>query len=42
MASAWFHPQAILLLVALQWWALVRELSGKPVGWKARQYPAKR
>ena len=40
MPAAWFHPQAVLLLVGLQWWAFIRERMGHPVGWRGRRYPA--
>ncbi len=35
------HPVAILLLLAVQWYAIVRAVSGKPVGWKGRVPPTK-
>ncbi|AMV26706.1 4,4'-diaponeurosporenoate glycosyltransferase [Gemmata sp. SH-PL17] len=34
------HPVAILLLLAVQWYAIFRALAGKPVGWKGRTHPA--
>jgi hypothetical protein len=33
------HPLAILLLLGVQWYAIVRAVIGKPVGWKGRQNP---
>jgi hypothetical protein len=30
------HPVAILALLAVQWYAIVRVIIGKPVGWKGR------
>jgi hypothetical protein len=33
------HPVAILLVLAVQWYALVRAVVGKPVGWKGRSAP---
>lgn len=33
------HPVAILLLLAVQWYAIVRAAFGKPVGWKGRTHP---
>ena len=33
------HPVAILLLLAVQWYALWRVVAGKPVGWKGRAKP---
>jgi hypothetical protein len=35
------HPLGVLLLIAIQWYALVRAVIGKPVGWKGRQHPTK-
>jgi hypothetical protein len=34
-----FHPIAILLLLAVQWYAVARAVIGKPVGWKGRSHP---
>lgn len=34
-----FHPLAILLLLAIQWYAVIRAVIGKPVGWKGRPRP---
>jgi hypothetical protein len=31
------HPLGILLLLAIQWYAIARAVVGKPVGWKGRQ-----
>jgi glycosyltransferase involved in cell wall biosynthesis len=36
---ALFHPLAILLLLAIQWYAILRAVVGKPVGWKGRAHP---
>jgi glycosyltransferase involved in cell wall biosynthesis len=33
------HPLAILLLLAIQWYAIVRAAIGRPVGWKGRAHP---
>jgi hypothetical protein len=33
------HPVAVLLLVAVQWYAVVRTVIGRPVGWKGRPSP---
>lgn len=33
------HPLGVLLLVAIQWYALFRAVIGKPVGWKGRSHP---
>ncbi|MEO7030642.1 MAG: glycosyltransferase family 2 protein [Acidobacteriaceae bacterium] len=38
LKSALLHPVGILLLLCVQWYALVRQLMGKPVGWRAREY----
>jgi hypothetical protein len=36
----WFlHPVAVLLLLAVQWYAVLRALTGRPVGWKGRANP---
>ncbi len=35
------HLVAILLLLAVQWYALIRAVLGKPVGWKGRGHPTK-
>jgi hypothetical protein len=37
--QALLHPIAILLLLAIQWYAIVRAILGKPIGWKGRPYP---
>jgi hypothetical protein len=34
-----FHPVAIVLLLAVQWYAIVRAAIGRPVGWKGRTHP---
>lgn len=38
--SAVFHPVAILLLLAIQWYAVLGAVLGRPVGWKGRSSPA--
>ena len=38
LKSALLHPLGILLLLCVQWYALVRQLSGRPVGWRQREY----
>lgn len=40
MLGAALHPAGILLLVLIQWDALVRRLAGVPRAWKGRAYPA--
>ena len=32
------HPITILLLLAVQWYALLRQITGGPVRWKDRAY----
>jgi hypothetical protein len=48
-ATAWYggswlgavlHPLGVLVLLSIQWYALIRWLIGKPVGWKGRSHPA--
>ena len=36
--SALLHPLGILLLLAVQWYSLVRKLSGRAVSWRDRAY----
>ncbi len=36
--SALFHPVGILLLLAVQWYALLRKLRGGQVSWRGRAY----
>ena len=38
--SVVLHPLGILVLLAVQWWALWRRLRGAPVGWRDRLYEA--
>lgn len=38
IGSALLHPLAVLALLGLQWWALVRHSLGKPAEWKGRHY----
>ncbi len=38
LKSALLHPAGIVVLLALQWYALVRQWRGMPVGWRARSY----
>jgi hypothetical protein len=37
--SAALHPLGVLLLLLLQWYALLRMLFRRPVVWKERKYP---
>lgn len=36
--GALMHPLGILILLAIQWYALIRQGIGKPSGWKGRSY----
>ena len=36
--GALMHPFGILMLIAIQWYALIRQGIGKPSGWKGRAY----
>jgi glycosyltransferase involved in cell wall biosynthesis len=36
--SALLHPVGILLLLAIQWYALTKKLLGRPSAWKSRAY----
>jgi hypothetical protein len=36
--GAILHPLGVVALVALQWYALLRELLGRPAAWKGRLY----
>jgi hypothetical protein len=37
--SALLHPIGILVLLAIQWYALIRKLRGGAVSWRGRAYP---
>jgi hypothetical protein len=37
--SVVLHPVGVLILLAIQWFALYRAILGRPVGWKGRGYP---
>ena len=37
-SSAFLHPVGVLALLAIQWFALVRQCFGKPAIWKGRRY----
>ena len=39
--GALLHPFGVLVLLAIQWYALARSLLGKPATWKGRPYPAR-
>ena len=36
--SAMLHPVGVALLLAVQWYALARQVIGRPVAWRARTY----
>lgn len=38
IGSALLHPLAIVVLLAIQWYALGRKVFGRPVGWRERSY----
>lgn len=40
VGGAALHPLAILAFLSLQWYALGRQLLGRPAGWKGRSYAA--
>lgn len=37
--GAFLHPLGVVLLLAVQWYALARAVVGRPVGWKGRPQP---
>ena len=39
LLGAIFHPLGILILLAIQWYGLLRSLIGRPNTWKGRAYP---
>jgi hypothetical protein len=41
LAGALLHPLGVLVPVAIQWYALVRNRPGRPANWKGRAYPAR-
>lgn len=40
LGGALLHPIGVLALLAIQWFALARQLAGKPAVWKGRSYGA--
>jgi hypothetical protein len=40
LLGAALHPLGVLVLVAIQWYGLLRALLGRPAGWKGRLYGA--
>lgn len=41
-ASGLLRPVGVATMIAIQWYAFVRKLIGKPVGWRGRAYGASR
>lgn len=41
LAGAVLHPLGVLVLVAIQWYAFVRDALGRPATWKGRPYPTR-
>ena len=39
LAWRFLHPIGIVVLLAIQWSALVQRIVGRPVGWKGRPAP---
>ncbi len=39
LLGLFFHPVAVVLLLAVQWHAIFRAVIGTPVGWKGREAP---
>jgi hypothetical protein len=40
LLGALLHPLGVGVLLAIQWYALVREMAGRPATWKGRRYQA--
>ncbi|MBW4039152.1 MAG: glycosyltransferase [Acidobacteria bacterium] len=38
LGSALLHPVGIVMLLVIQWYALVKQVCGRPVAWRARSY----
>jgi hypothetical protein len=38
LPGALLHPLGVLVLLAIQWYALGRRMLGRPAGWKGRSY----
>jgi hypothetical protein len=38
VVSALLHPVGVLMLLGVQWYALVRRMLGRPAEWRARSY----
>ncbi len=41
LSGALLHPVGVLLLVSIQWYALIRNQLGRPASWKGREYPSR-
>jgi len=41
LSGAILHPLGVLILLAIQWYALGRDALGRPATWKGRPYPAR-
>jgi len=39
LSSFPLHANGVVLLLAIQWWALARRVFGRPAQWKGRSYP---
>lgn len=39
--GALLHPAGVVILLAIQWYALARDVLGRPATWKGRPYPAR-
>ncbi len=37
--GVFLHPLSVMLLLAIQWYAIIRAVIGKPIGWKGRSHP---
>ena len=40
LLGAMLHPVGVLVLIAIQWFAFVRQALGRPSTWKGRPYPS--
>lgn len=38
LMSALLHPLGIVMLLTIQWYALVKQIFGRPIAWRARAY----
>jgi hypothetical protein len=38
MIAAVLHPLGVVMLLCVQWYALGRQVFGRPVAWRARRY----